>query len=73
VVRGEPNPLTGQIVAASLNLHRPEPLDSVRRRVRQACRALMPAYQVPARIEIVEDAQYGARFKRNRRAAPEPV
>jgi long-chain acyl-CoA synthetase len=73
VVRGEPNPLTGQIVAASLNLHRPEPLDSVRRRVRAACRAAMPAFQVPARIEVVEDAQYGARFKRNRRVAPEPA
>ena len=73
VVRGEKNPLTGQIVAASLNLHRPEPLDSVRRRVREACRAVMPAFQVPARIEVVEDAQYGSRFKRNRRGASEPV
>jgi len=33
----------------------------------------MPAFQVPARIEVVEDAQYGSRFKRNRRGASEPV
>ena len=66
LVLGERNPLTGQIVAAYLNLERPEPLDDLRRRVREACRRTMPAYKVPARIEVVDEAQYSARFKKNR-------
>ena len=68
LVLGEPNLLTGQIVAAYLNLKEPEPLDSVRRRVREACRERMPAYKIPARIEVVDEAQYSVRFKRNRLA-----
>lgn len=68
VVLGEPNPLTGQIVVAYLNLKEAEPLDSVRRRVREACRDRMPAFKIPARIEVVDEAQYSVRFKKNRLA-----
>ncbi len=68
LVVGEKNPLTGQIVAAYLNLERPETLDDLRRRVREACRRTMPAFKVPARIEVVDEAQYSARFKKNRLA-----
>jgi acyl-CoA synthetase (AMP-forming)/AMP-acid ligase II len=68
VVLGEPNPLTGQIVVAYLNLKEAEPLDSVRRRVREACRDRMPAFKIPARIEIVDEAQYSVRFKKTRLA-----
>lgn len=68
LVLGEPNMLTGQIVAAYLNLKEPEPLDSVRRRVREACRGRMPAFKIPARIEVVDEAQYSVRFKKNRLA-----
>ena len=71
LVVGEKNPLTGQIVAAYLNLERPESLDDLRRRVREACRRTMPAFKVPARIEVVDEAQYSARFKKNRLARNE--
>ena len=66
VVLGQPNPITGQIVVAYLNLKEPEPLDSVRRRVREGCRDLLPAFKIPARIEIVDEQQYSVRFKKNR-------
>jgi long-chain acyl-CoA synthetase len=66
VVLGQPNPITGQIVVAYLNLKEPEPLDSVRRRVREGCRDLLPAFKIPARIEIVDEEQYSVRFKKNR-------
>jgi acyl-CoA synthetase (AMP-forming)/AMP-acid ligase II len=67
-VFGEPNPLTGQIVVARLNLREPEPLPELRRRVRAFCRDRLAAYKIPARIETTERAQWSARFKKMRRA-----
>lgn len=68
LVLGQPNPITGQIVAASFNLKEPESLDSLRRRVREHCRAVLPPFKIPARIEIVSENQYSNRFKKNRLA-----
>ncbi len=68
LVMAEPNPLTGHMVAAYLNLERPEAPDALRRRVREACRTILPPFKVPARIEIVDGTQYSARFKKSRRA-----
>lgn len=67
-VCGEANAITGAIVVARLNLAQPEPLPELRRRLREFCRARLAPYKIPARIEIVEDAQYSARFKKMRRA-----
>jgi acyl-CoA synthetase (AMP-forming)/AMP-acid ligase II len=68
-VLGERNALTGQIVVARLNLHEPEPLPALRRRLREFCRDRLAPYKVPARIEITEDPQFSARFKKMRKAA----
>jgi acyl-CoA synthetase (AMP-forming)/AMP-acid ligase II len=65
-VRGQPNPITGQIVVARVNLQEPETLDSLRGRIREFCRARLPAFKIPARIEIAAEDQYSARFKKNR-------
>jgi acyl-coenzyme A synthetase/AMP-(fatty) acid ligase len=67
-VSGEANAITGAIVVARLNLAQPEPLPELRRRLREYCRARLAPYKIPARIEIVDDAQYSARFKKMRRA-----
>lgn len=66
LVRGEPNPITGQMVAAYFNLGEPESRDALRRRVREHCRGRLPAFQVPGRIEVVTEEQYTQRFKKNR-------
>jgi acyl-CoA synthetase (AMP-forming)/AMP-acid ligase II len=66
LVRGEPNPITGQIVAAYFNLSQPEDRDSLRKRVREHCRAHLPAYQIPTRVEVVDSEQYSKRFKKTR-------
>jgi long-chain acyl-CoA synthetase len=68
LVRGEPNPITGQFVAAYFNLLRPEEPAAFRRRVREHCRTSLPAHQIPARVEIVEAEQYSKRFKKSRGA-----
>lgn len=67
-VTGEPNPITGAIVVARLNLAAPELLPVFRRRMRDFCRDRLAPYKVPARVEIVDSEQYSARFKKMRRA-----
>lgn len=67
-VTGEPNAITGSIVVARVNLTQPEPLPVFRRRMREFCHARLAPYKIPARIEIVDAAQYSARFKKMRRA-----
>jgi len=68
-VLGEKNALTGQIVVARVNLHAPEPLATLRRRIRDYSRGKLAPYKIPVRIEIVDRPQFNARFKKMRRAA----
>lgn len=66
LVRGTPNPLTGHVVTARFELEKPETLDDLRRRVREHCRNVLLPFQIPARVEITEDPQHSARFKKIR-------
>jgi len=65
-VRGQKNPILGQVVVAQFHLSKPESLDSLKRRVREYCKDKLPRYQIPARIEISDQLQSGQRFKKNR-------
>lgn len=65
-VRALSNSITGQIVAARFNLFEPEDLPAFRRRMREYCASRLAAYKIPAKVEIVNDAQYGERFKKMR-------
>jgi long-chain acyl-CoA synthetase len=67
VVLGEKNPITGSIVTARVNLFRPEEPSAFRKRVRAFCRGRLAPYKIPVRVEIVEEDQFGARYKRMRR------
>jgi long-chain acyl-CoA synthetase len=67
-VRGEPHPLVGQIVTASVRLVEPEAPAAFRVRMRQYCSTRLPAYKVPARVVIAEGPLYSSRYKRVRRA-----
>jgi len=71
-VFGRPNPLTGQIVAARINVSAPEPLDEFKRRMRLFCKDRLPSYKVPVHIEFTDEDQFGARMKKKRGAAPAP-
>jgi long-chain acyl-CoA synthetase len=67
-VYGEQNALTGQNVAARVNLIEPEPLAAFKRRLRAYCKERLAPYKIPARIELTDRSQFGARFKKMRRA-----
>lgn len=65
-VFGRANPLTGQIVAARINLIAPEPLDDFKRRMRQFCKDRLPSYKIPVHVEFTDEEQFGARMKKKR-------
>jgi hypothetical protein len=67
-VRGEKNPLLGNIVTATFNLSQPESLDSLKRRVHEFCKGKLAAYKIPARIKISDSPKFNARFKKARGA-----
>ncbi|NLF09004.1 MAG: long-chain fatty acid--CoA ligase [Pirellulaceae bacterium] len=66
-VRGRSNPITGNIVIATVELHEPEDADAVEKRVRNACRASLAPFKVPAMVEIAEETLCGERFKKKRK------
>ena len=66
VVFGEKNFLMGNVVAAKVNLIADEDDASVKKRVREFCKARLSSYKVPVRIEIARDDLFNSRFKRIR-------
>lgn len=66
-VFGEKHNLLGQIVVAKILLEHPEPIESVKRRVRQACLTCLAPYKVPAKVVLSEGALHSARQKKIRR------
>lgn len=67
VVFGEPNPIMGNIVTARINLFEPEPPAAFKKRMRAFCRDKLAAFKIPVRVEISEQDQFSARYKRMRR------
>lgn len=67
-VHGEPSPITGAIVAATVRLVSPEPLDAFKLRMRQFCVDRLAAYKVPARVRLSDAPLHTERFKRRRLA-----
>jgi acyl-CoA synthetase (AMP-forming)/AMP-acid ligase II len=65
-VCGQPNPITGEVVAAKITPLVPEDPDALKRRVRQFCQAQLERYKVPAVIDVVVEDHYGDRFKKSR-------
>jgi acyl-CoA synthetase (AMP-forming)/AMP-acid ligase II len=65
-VRGQSNPITGEVVAAKITPLLPEDPDALKRRVRQFCQARLERYKVPAVIDVVVEDHYGDRFKKSR-------
>lgn len=66
-VFGEPNPLLGQTLACRVNLVKDEPFDAFKSRLRSFCRERLPRYQIPVRIEITKEDQFGHRMKKLRK------
>lgn len=66
VVHGEPHPITGQIVAATVHLERPEPLAEFKQRMRLACRERLEPYKIPVKVRLTDEPLHSVRFKRMR-------
>lgn len=66
VVTGEPHPITGQIVVASVRLFNEESISEFKIRARRFCRSRLPTYAVPARFKLSQQELYSTRFKRIR-------
>ncbi len=67
-VCGKKSPFTGEMVAARIELEKPEELQTLRRRVRKYCAARLAAYKIPSSIEIATGPLCGARMKKMRKA-----
>ena len=65
-VRGQPNPVTGEVVAARITTLVPEDVEALKRRVRLFCQGRLERYKMPAVIDVVEEEHHGARFKKTR-------
>lgn len=68
VVRGEPHPMTGQIVSARVRLSTGESLPEFRARMRRYCQGRLARFKIPQKVEISTTALHGERFKKIRRS-----
>jgi len=66
MVYGEKNPITGNIVCANVRLTSPEDSKAAALRIKKHCRANMPTFKVPVKVNIVDEEMHGERFKKMR-------
>ena len=67
VVRGEPNPLTGQMVVAAVRLKSAEAPAAFKTRMRLFCQQRLSAFKIPVKVQFA-DTLHSERFKKVRRA-----
>ena len=67
VVEGKNSPITGQIVKAVFELHEPEDLSLLIRRVREFCNDKLDAFKIPRDVAISIDGLVSSRFKKVRK------
>lgn len=67
VVSGQPHPLTGNIVVARVRLDTDESLPEFRKRMREFCSTKLARFKIPQKVELVEGALHGERFKKMRK------
>ncbi len=65
-VYGEPNAITGNIVAAKIYLNTAESLAEFRKRMIEFCRNELPTFKIPQKVSLVTDVLHGGRFKKIR-------
>ena len=65
-VHGEKNPITGNIVCATVSLSQDEDRKELTSRLKKFCRERMEPYKVPVKIKIVDGQQHSERFKKMR-------
>ena len=68
-VYSEENALLGHIVVARVTTTEPEPVASLKKRIRQACGARLAPFKVPSKVVLADQDLYSARLKKMRRGA----
>jgi acyl-coenzyme A synthetase/AMP-(fatty) acid ligase len=66
-VCGEPNPITGQVVVATIRLTEPEEAGAFKTRMKRFCADKLAAYKIPAKVRFVETL-HSERFKKVRKS-----
>lgn len=66
-VRGEPHPITGNLVFARIKLSTDESLSSFRKRMHEFCKDKLARFMIPQKVELVASAMHGERFKKMRK------
>lgn len=67
-VHGEPNALVGNVVCARILTAAPVDPAEFGLRVKRFCAERLERFKVPVKVEVVDEYQYGERFKKIRRA-----
>jgi long-chain acyl-CoA synthetase len=67
-VYGEQNPLVGQIVCAKVRAREPVDAAAFAEEVKRYCSMHLERFKVPVKVQLVDEAQFGERFKKVRRA-----
>ena len=66
IVYKEKNAITGNIVCAKVKLKEHEDKKQFISRLKKHCNTKLQSYQVPVKVIIDDDLQYGHRFKKTR-------
>ncbi|MDZ5473306.1 fatty acid--CoA ligase family protein [Bacillus sp. 31A1R] len=66
-VSSETNPITGQMIKASVKLSTNESLSEFRKRLYLFCRDKLPSYKIPQKLVIVTNWLHNDRFKKMRK------
>ena len=66
VVTGEPNPIMGTIVKATIRLKDGVPSEGFKQRLHAFCKGRMAAYKIPQRVVLQTDQLHSERFKKLR-------
>jgi acyl-coenzyme A synthetase/AMP-(fatty) acid ligase len=65
-VSKEPNPITGNIVVATVAVRTPEPLRDIARRVQAHCASRLVRFKVPVKVYLADATAVTERFKKQR-------
>ena len=66
VVQAGSNPITGQMVTASISYSGPKEKKEIKKIVIKHCSERLDSYKVPAKITVVEEVEFSSRFKKKR-------
>jgi long-chain acyl-CoA synthetase len=66
-VRGEPHPITGNVVHARVKLSTGEAIADFRKRMHEFCKDKLARFKIPQKVELVEQSMHGERYKKMRR------